>query len=66
MGGTELQIAAREASDQKQAVLRQQAVVLGLKREGGPKLERANELLQSMRDELELREASLERLIASA
>jgi hypothetical protein len=66
MAETELQIAAREASDQKQAVLRQQAVVLGLKGEGGPKLERATELLESMREELLVREARLQRLIFNA
>jgi hypothetical protein len=66
MADTELQIAAREASDQKQAVLRQQAVVLGLKGEGGPKLERATELLESMRQELLVREARLQRLIFNA
>ena len=66
MAETELQIAAREASDQKQAVLRQQAVVLGLKGEGGPKLERATELLESMREELLVKEARLQRLIFNA
>jgi len=66
MAETELQIAAREASDQKQAVLRQQAVVLGLKSEGGPELERATELLESMREELLVREARLQRLIFNA
>jgi hypothetical protein len=66
MAETELQIAAREASDQKQAVLRQQAVVLGLKGEGGPKLERETELLESMREELLVREARLQRLIFNA
>ena len=66
MADTELQIAARQASDQKQAVLRQQAVVLGLKKEGGPKLDRATELLESMREELHIREARLERLTFNA
>jgi hypothetical protein len=66
MAETELQIAAREASDQKQAVLRQQAVVLGLKSEGGPELERATELLESMREELLVKEARLQRLIFNA
>jgi hypothetical protein len=66
MAETELQIAAREASDQKQAVLRQQAVVLGLKSEGGPELERATELLDSMREELLVKEARLQRLIFNA
>ena len=66
MGETELQIAAREASEQKQAVLRQQAVVLGLKGEGGPNLERATELLESMRKELLVREARLARLVFNA
>jgi hypothetical protein len=63
VGETELQTATREASDQKQAVLRQQAVVLGLKSEGGPNLERATELLESMRKELLVREARLARLV---
>ena len=66
MAETELQIAAREASDQKQAVLRQQSVVLGLKSEGGPELERATELLESMREELLAKEARLQRLIFNA
>ena len=66
MAETELQIAAREASDQKQAVLRQQAVVLGLRREGGPRLDRATELLDSMCAELFLKEARLERLTMNA
>jgi hypothetical protein len=66
MAMTEIQIAARDASDQKQAVLRQQAVVLGLKKEGGPRLERATALLESMRQELLIREALLERLISNA
>jgi hypothetical protein len=66
MAETELQIAAREASDQKQAVLRQQAVVLGLKSEGGPELERATALLESMREELLVREARLQQLVFNA
>jgi hypothetical protein len=66
MADTELQIAARQASDQKQAVLRQQAVVLGLKKEGGPKLDKATELLESMQEELHIREARLERLTLNA
>jgi len=66
VGETELQMATREASDQKQAVLRQQAVVLGLKNEGGPKLERATELLESLRQELLAREARLARLVFNA
>jgi hypothetical protein len=66
MAETALQIAARQASDQKLAVLRQQAVVLGLKKEGGPKLDRATELLESMQEELHIRVARLERLTFSA
>jgi hypothetical protein len=66
MAETELQIAARQASDQKQAVLRQQSVVLGLKKEGGPRLDQATELLESMREELQIREARLERLTFNA
>ena len=66
MADTELQIAARQASDQKQAVLRQQAVVLGLKKEGGPRLDQATELLETMQEELQVREARLERLALNA
>jgi hypothetical protein len=66
MADTALQIAARQASDQKQAVLRQQAVVLGLKKEGGPRLDQATELLESMQEELQVREARLERLTINA
>jgi hypothetical protein len=66
MADTALQIAARQASDQKQAVLRQQAVVLGLKKEGGPRLDQATELLETMQEELQVREARLERLTINA
>ena len=66
MADTELQIAAREVSNEKHAVLRQQALVLGLKGQGGPMLERATELLESMREELILLEARLERLVSKA
>jgi hypothetical protein len=66
MADTALQIAARQASDQKQAVLRQRAVVLGLKKEGGPRLDEATELLETMQEELQLREARLERLTINA
>jgi hypothetical protein len=66
MADTALQIAARQASDQKQAVLRQQAVVLGLKKEGGPRLDQATELLETMQEELQVREAHLERLTINA
>jgi hypothetical protein len=66
MADTALQIAARQASDQKQAVLRQQAVVLGLKKEGGPRLDQATELLETMQEELQVREARLEQLTINA
>ena len=66
MADTTLQIAARQASDQKQAVLRQQAVVLGLKKEGGPRLDQATELLETMQEELQVREARLEQLTINA
>ncbi|MFL6796136.1 MAG: hypothetical protein ACJ8F3_01845 [Xanthobacteraceae bacterium] len=66
MSDTLLQIAAREASEQKQAVLRQQTLVLDLKREGGPRWENATELLKAMREDLTVKEDRLERLIAEA
>jgi hypothetical protein len=66
MADTQLQIASRQTSEQKLRVLRQHAVVLSLKRQGGQALEEASALLDSMRDELEVIESRLERLIAEA
>jgi hypothetical protein len=66
MSETELQIAKQKVSEQRQRVLRQQGVVLGLKREGGQRLEDAEGLLNSMRDELHSMEVRLEQLILNS
>ena len=63
---TELQIARQQTSEQKVRVLKQQTVVLGLRREGGQQLEEAVALLDSMKDELIVMESHLERLIFNA
>jgi hypothetical protein len=66
MSDTELQIARQQTSEQKLRVLKQQAVVLGLRREGGRRLEEAAALLDSMKDELIVMESHLDRLIFNA
>jgi hypothetical protein len=63
---TELQIARQQASEQKLRVLKQQSVVLSLRREGGQQLEEAIALLDSMKDELMVTESHLDRLIFKA
>ena len=66
MSDTELQIARQQTSEQKLRVLKQQSVVLSLRREGGQQLEEAVALLDSMRDELIVMESHLDRLIFNA
>jgi hypothetical protein len=66
MGDTDLQLAKQRVSEQKQRVLRQQAVVLHLKGEGGRRLEVAVELWESMKDELTVMERRLDRVILNA
>ena len=66
MSDTELQIARQQTSEQKLRVLKQQTVVLGLRREGGRQLEEAAALLDSMKDELIVMESHLDRLIFNA
>jgi hypothetical protein len=63
MSDTNLQIAKQQVSEQRMRVLKQQGLVLGLRREGGQRLEEAVELLNSMRDELNRMENRLEQLI---
>jgi hypothetical protein len=63
---TELQIARQQTSEQKLRVLKQQSVVLSLRREGGQQLEEAVALLDSMKDELIVMESHLDRLIFNA
>ena len=66
MSDTELQIARQQTSEQKLRVLKQQSVVLSLRREGGQQLDEAVALLDSMKDELIVMESHLDRLIFNA
>ena len=66
MSETDLQLAKRQVSELKQRVLKQQGVVLGLRREGGRRLEEATTLWESMKDELAVMEIRLEWLVLSA
>jgi len=63
---TELEIAKRHVSDLRIRLLRQQTIVLGLKREGGEKLEEATAQLNLMMDELIDLEAKLDRLVKAS
>jgi hypothetical protein len=63
MSDTELEIAKRQVSQLRVRLLRQQTIVLGLRREGGKKLEEATALLNSMMDELIDLEAQWDRLV---
>jgi hypothetical protein len=66
MSDTNLQIAKQQVSEQRMRVLNQQGRVLGLRREGGQRLEEAVGLLNSMRDELHGLESRLEQLIINS
>ena len=66
MSDTELQIARQQTSEQKFRILKQQTLVLGLRREGGRRLEKEVALLESMKDELIVMESHLDRLIFNA
>jgi hypothetical protein len=62
MSKTELEIAKRQVSELRVRLLQQQTIVLGLRREGGEKLEEATALLNAMMDELIDQEATWDRL----
>jgi hypothetical protein len=66
MADTELQILRQRVSEQKMRVLKQHTVVLGMKREGGAKLEAEVNLLEAMRDELAAIEKRLDQLVANS
>ena len=66
MSSTELEIAKREVSELRVRLLQQQSIVLGLRREGGEKLEQATVLLNSMMDELIDLEAKWDRLVSAS
>ena len=63
MSDTELEIAKRQVSALRVRLLQQQSIVLGLRGEGGVKLEAATALLNSMMDELIDLEAKWDRLV---
>jgi hypothetical protein len=63
MSDTELEIAKRQVSDLRMRLLRQQTIVLSLRREGGVRLEKETSQLNSMMDELIDLEAKLDRLV---
>ena len=63
---TELEIAKRQVSELRVRLLQQQSIVLGLRREGGEKLDEATALLNSMMDELIDLEAKWDRLVSAS
>jgi hypothetical protein len=66
MFDTELEIAKRQVSELRVRLLQQQSIVLGLRGEGGVKLEEATALLNSMMDELIDLEAKWDGLVNAA
>ena len=66
MPNTELEIAKHQVSELRVRLLQQQSIVLGLRREGGEKLEKATVLLDSMMDELIDLEAKWDRLVSAS
>ena len=63
MSETELELAKRQVSDLRVRLLKQQTIVLGLRREGGVRLDAATALLNSMMDELIDLDAKWDRLV---
>ena len=66
MPDTELEMARCQVSELRVRLLQQQTIVLGLRREGGKKLEEATALLNSMMDELIDLEDKLNRLVSAS
>ena len=66
MPNTELEIAKRQVSELRVRLLQQQTITMGLRREGGKKLEEATALLNLMRDELIDLEAKWDRLVSAS
>jgi len=65
MTDTALQIASQRTSELRHRLLKQQAVVWNLRRQGGAALEEATAGLKAVRDELEAAQERLESLIAN-
>jgi hypothetical protein len=63
MSETPLQRACQQVSDQRVLIIKQETLIAGMRREGGTKLERANEDLKRMRDELERMQAALDEMV---
>jgi len=66
MPNIELEIAKHQVSELRVRLLQQQSIVLGLRREGGEKLDEATALLNSMMDELIDLEAKWDRVVSAS
>lgn len=66
MAETNLQREKQRVSELKQRILKQHAIVLGFRREGGTRLENAVTVWESLKDELSVLEGRLDRLILDA
>jgi hypothetical protein len=66
MPDTELEIAKRQVSELRVRLLQQQSIVLGLRHDGGKKLDEATALLNSMMDEMIDLEAKWDRLVSAS
>jgi hypothetical protein len=66
MSNTKLEIANRRVSELRARLLQVQSIVLGLRREGGGKLEESTAELNSMMDELIDLEAKWDRLVSAS
>jgi hypothetical protein len=61
-----LEVAKHQVSELRVRLLQQQSIVLGLRREGGEKLDEATALLNSMMDELIDLEAKWDQLVSAS
>ena len=66
MSETNLQLGKQKVSELKQRILKQQTVVLALRREGGMRLERETARWESLKDELAVLESRLDQLVFNA
>jgi hypothetical protein len=66
MTETNIQREKQRVSELKQRILKQNAIVLDLRREGGARLENAVTLWESLKDELIVLEDRLDRLVLDA
>jgi hypothetical protein len=66
MSDTALQIAKQRVSELRRRILAQESVVANLRREGGDRLESESAILSSLKEELDLQQENLDRLIFHA